>query len=135
MLNFLQNGGYSFISTPLLVHTTNATISTKNPFLYIFTFLFHPYLFTKSSLQSPLTLPSSKPQQFFTSLFLRTIILTIYTKNIFPTSTIELIQAASRDQGARESCEDWHCFNLSLLPLSMGSYNRAHNHRLPQQQP
>ena len=31
----------------------------------IFTFLFHPYLFAKSSLQSPLRLPSSIPQQLF----------------------------------------------------------------------
>ena len=34
------------------------------------TSLFHPYLFTKSSLQSPPTLTSSIPQQFFTSLLL-----------------------------------------------------------------
>ena len=53
----------------------------------IFTSLFHPYLFTKSSLQSLLTLPFSIPQQFFTSLFLRRTMSTIYTKNIFPTST------------------------------------------------
>ena len=61
-----------------------------------FTSLFHPYLFTKSLLQSPLTLPFYITQQFFTSLFLRTTIPTIYTKNIFPTSNILPIQAASR---------------------------------------
>ena len=38
-------------------------------FQTIFTSLFHPYLFKKSSLQSPLTLPSTKPQQFSSSLF------------------------------------------------------------------
>ena len=54
----------------------------------IFTFLFHPYLFTKSSLQSPLTLPSYTTQQFFTFLFLHTTIPTIYTKNIFPSSNM-----------------------------------------------
>ena len=95
--NSIFNTKYAEFSTKwwVLLHFYTPTCaynqrydSTKNPFLYIFTFLFHPYLFTKSSLQSPLTLPSSKPQQFFTSLFLRTIILTIYTKNIFPTSTI-----------------------------------------------
>ena len=64
----------------------------------IFTSLFHPYLFTKSSLQSPLTLPSYIIQQFFTSIFLHKSIPTIYTKNIFPTSNILPIQAASRDQ-------------------------------------
>ena len=50
----------------------------------IFTSLFHPYLFKLSSLRSPLTLPSYITQQFFTSLFLRTNIPTIYIKNIFP---------------------------------------------------
>ena len=34
MPNYLQNGKCSFIFTTLLVHTTNATISTKKPFLY-----------------------------------------------------------------------------------------------------
>ena len=53
-----------------------------------FTSLFHPYLLTKLILQSTVTLPSSIPQQFFTSLFLRTIIPTIHTKNVFPTSAI-----------------------------------------------
>ena len=33
----------------------------------IFTFLFHPYMFAKSSLQSSLRLPSSIPQQLFDS--------------------------------------------------------------------
>ena len=46
----------------------------------IFISLFHPYLFTKSSLQSPLTLPSSISQQFYTSFFVCTTIPTIYTK-------------------------------------------------------
>ena len=43
-----------------------------SPTSAIFTSLFPSYLFIKSSLQSPLTLPSSIPQQFFTSLFLCT---------------------------------------------------------------
>ena len=34
MPNSLQNGKCSFIFTTLLVHTTNATISTKKPFVY-----------------------------------------------------------------------------------------------------
>ena len=90
----------------------------------IFTSLFHSYLFTKSSLQSPLTLPSSIAQQFFTSLFLCATIPTIYTKNVFSLSTTSSIQAAPRDQWARKSFEDWNCFNLSLLSQSLNSENR-----------
>ena len=56
------------------------------PLQSIFTSLFHPYLFTKSSLQFPLTRPSSIPSEFFTSLFLHTIIPTIYTKIFFSSS-------------------------------------------------
>ena len=44
----------------------------------IFTSLFCQYLSIKTSLQSPLTLPSSIPQQFFTSLFLRAAIPKIF---------------------------------------------------------
>ena len=94
----------------------------------IFTSLFHPYLFTKLSLQSPLTLTVSKYQQFFTFLFLHTNVPTISTKHVSPTSGISPIQAAPRDQRARQPCEDWHWSNLSLLPQSMGSENRALNH-------
>ena len=47
-----------------------------------FTSLFHPYLFTKLSLQSPVTLPSSISQKFFISLFLPTTISTT-TPEIF----------------------------------------------------
>ena len=88
--------------TTLLVHTTNTTISTKKsvPLLQsIFTSLFYLYLFTKSFLQSPLTISSSIPQQFVTSLFLRTAIPTIYTKNIFLTQPFS--QSRLR-QGTRE---------------------------------
>ena len=48
----------------------------------------HLCLFTNSSLQSPLTLPSSIPHQFLTFLVLHTNIPTIKTKNVFPTSAI-----------------------------------------------
>ena len=65
----------------------------------IFTNLFHPYFFTKSSLQYPLTFPSSIPQQFSTSLFLHTPNPIIYTKNIFSTSVILPIYSASMHQG------------------------------------
>ena len=70
MLNSLQNGRSSFIFTTLLVDTTTPSISTKKtvPLLQtIFTFLFNPYLFAKSSLLSPLRLHFSIFQQLFTS--------------------------------------------------------------------
>ena len=130
MLNSLQNGRCSFIFTTLVVETTNAaTLIRKQFFFFSQVFLFHPYLFTKSSLQFPLTLPSCITQQLFTSLFLRTTILTIYTKNIFPTSNILPIQAASRYQEVREY---WGLalFNFSLLPQSMDSDCRAHSQSL-----
>ena len=49
---------------------------------------FQPYLFTKCSVQSPPISPYSIPQQFFTSLFLRITIPTVYTNIIFPILTI-----------------------------------------------
>ena len=87
-LNSLQNGRRSFIFRALFVQTTTHYILHQKsvPLLQsIFTSLFHPYLFTNSYLQSPLILPSSIPHHFFTFLFLRTTIPTIYTKNVFPT--------------------------------------------------
>ena len=113
------------------MHTTTSTTSTKNTFFY-FSQLSLPYFtltYSRNHLYNPhqhsllLYLSSFSPPYF-----LRATIPTIYTKNIFPTSSIWPIQAAPRDQGARESCEDWHCFNLSLLPQSKDSDNRAHNH-------
>ena len=62
----------------MLLHFHNPTCAYNQPYnLYnqksvpllqtIFNFLIHPYLFAKSSLQSPLRLPSSITQQLFTS--------------------------------------------------------------------
>ena len=96
----------------------------------ILTSLFHPYLFTKSSLQFPLTLPSYITQQFFTSLFLRTIIPTTCTKNIFPTSNILAIQAALSDLAVTKYCEKWHCFNLFFLPQTMDCDSRGYSQSL-----
>ena len=101
------------------------TVSLLPP---IFTSLFHPYLLTKSSLQSPLTLPVSIHQHFFTSLAYNLPNKLHQNKNVLATSPISPIQAASRDQRARKPCDDWHCFNLSFFPQSIGSDNRAHNH-------
>ena len=79
---------------PLLIHKIILTIPTNTPFVYT--------------------------DHFFASLFLPAAILAIYTKVIFLNSVLYPIKAASRDQGARESfeewdCFNWHCFNLSLL--------------------
>ena len=109
------------------MHTTNGSVSAENLLLY---------LCQLSPLYSTLTCSfpifSSLPRQFLTSLLLRITIPTTYTKNIF---LIFSYISASRDQGAgepcrkfcRESCEDWHCFNLSFLPQSMDSDTRITN--------
>ena len=128
MLNSLENGRCSFIFTtlylpplqsppkiissisvnfplptsPLFVHKIILAIQTNTPFYY------------STTVFSP-------------SFFLQTTIPKIYTQNIFPTSDIYPIQAEATDQGARESCEDWHCFNLSFVPQSMENDSRAHN--------
>ena len=47
-----------------------------------------------------------------------------------PTSVVQPISDVSRVQWARESHEDWHCFNHSLFPKSIGRSNSTHNHRL-----
>ena len=86
--------------------------------------------FPISPLQSTLTLCSYITQLLFISLLLRTTIPTIYTKNIFRTSNIFPIQATSRDQEVREYCENWHCFDLSLLPQSTDNDSRAHSQSL-----
>ena len=65
MLNSLQNGRCSLIFTTFFEHTT---CTTKKFLQSIFTFLFHPYLFPKPSLQPAPTLSSYILQQFFTSL-------------------------------------------------------------------
>ena len=65
------------------MHATTSTIFIKFFFQVIFTSLFATYLFIKSFLQSSLTLPSSIPQHFFNSLFLRKAILTIHIKSVF----------------------------------------------------
>ena len=53
-----------------------------------FTYRVGSYLLIKPSLQFPITLSFSIPQQFFTCLFLRTAIPTTYIKSIFPNSAI-----------------------------------------------
>ena len=99
-------GAFSFNNpTCAYNHPRNLDQKSVPPLQLIFTSLFRPYLFIKSSLQSPLTLPSSIPQQFFTSLFFRTAIPTIYIKSISlpqPFSQFRLCQGANKkDSRAR----------------------------------
>ena len=84
--NYLQSGSAPLFSQPFL--------SIQLPFYYkvflqlILASLFCSCLFIKSFLQSLLSYSSSIPQHFFTCIFLRTGILKIHIKNIFPTSVI-----------------------------------------------
>ena len=45
-----------------------------------------------------------------------------------PTSTIQPIQVLTRVQWPRGCCEEWHCFNLYLLPWKMDKDNSAQNY-------
>ena len=63
------------------------------PLYLVSTSLFRLYLFIKLLLQSALTLLSSIPQEFFSSLFLRRAIQgSVYIKSKFHTSAIQPIQ-------------------------------------------
>ena len=113
----------SFLQFNLCIQPT-VNLHQKSVYLLqsIFTSLLHPYLFTKSSLQSRPTALSSIPWQFLTSLFLTVIVPTICTKNIsLPQPFSQFRLREGNRESCRESCEDWHCFNLSLLPQSMDS--------------
>ena len=106
------------------------------------------YFCIQPPLKLPSKIPSSTSDNFhfpIPPLLVRKIILTIPTKTPFfytlatfhfptiyiktfcPASAIQPMQASPKDQGAREPCEDQHCFNLSLLSQSLDSDNRAHN--------
>ena len=65
MLNSLENGRCSFISQHYIYHPYNLHQKFVPLFQSIFLSLHHPFLFTKLSLQSKLTLPFTIPQQFF----------------------------------------------------------------------
>ena len=70
MLNSLQNGRCSFIF-PNPTYAYNHRYNLHQTFVplpqTLFTFLFHSYLFAKSSLQSSLRLPTSITKQLFIS--------------------------------------------------------------------
>ena len=80
------------------IHKIFLAIRTNSPFLYTSS-IFH--LLTSKVFSLPLYLSYFSPP---------------YIKSIFPTSAIYPIHAVSRNQWARESCKNWHFFNLSLLP-------------------
>ena len=122
MLNYLQNGRCALILITSLAHTTTPAISTKNPFLYFSQF----FLFTKSSIQSPLTLPFSIPQQFSPPQCCSQPSQKPEISSL-PQSFIQF-KLHHRYQGARESCDDQHCLDLSLLPQSMDSDNEVYDH-------
>ena len=103
---------YKMVGAPYFSQTYLYILSTKSPskinssISANFYIPIPPYLFTKPSLRSQLTLAFSILQQFFTSLFLRTAIPAIPTPKTF-----SLTQPW-------ESLDDRLCFNLSLLPWS-----------------
>ena len=91
--------------------------------------LFHTYLFSKSSLQNSLTLPSSLISNFSPSYFLRTAIPTICTK-IF-----SLLQSFRQFRLSQESRVLGKLMRTDTVLIShfyskYGSDNRAYNHWL-----
>ena len=84
MLNSLQNGSCSFNFTTLIIHTTNPTIPTANPF-FNFSQLSPPYS-TLIFLKKYPYVHTNTP--FFYTAAIYNPIPAIYTKNFFPTSAI-----------------------------------------------
>ena len=121
---------HSFFAT-LLAHTTMLTIPPTIPSFtsvnFHLPFSSH-YLFTKPSLQTLATLPSSIRQPFLAFLFSHIVIITIPTKNHFPYLDHQASSGfVSRVQWTREPCVAWQGFNSSLLPRSMDRDKSAHN--------
>ena len=53
---------------------------------------------------------------------------TVLPKIVFPTAVFQPIQAATKNQWVRNYCEEWHCFNLFLLPWSINRNKSTHNY-------
>ena len=68
----------SLQSRPKIRSSTSLNFHLAIPFLF----------FNKIILTIHTITPPSMPQQYFTSIFLRTAITTIYTQNMFPTPAI-----------------------------------------------
>ena len=80
-IRFSTSDSFYFPIPPLLVHKITLTVPTNSPFPYTSVIL--------HLLILPYKLHNNPHQKYF------------------PTSAIEPISAASRDQEARKSCEDW----------------------------
>ena len=84
MLNSLQNSRCSLIYRSLRVHTTTPTISKKTPFLHFSQFSPHYYpLLVHKTIFIIHNNTSFLYNSFFTFLFLRTAISSIYNKSVF----------------------------------------------------
>ena len=100
-------------------HPENLSQKSIPPLQLIFTPLFPPYLSIKSSLQSPLTLSSSIPQQYLIFLFLRTAIATVFIKSIFPTSIIQPIQGTLREKKGEDTYEQGSLLRTEAALVSL----------------
>ena len=102
MLNSLQNDRYSFIFTTLFVHTTNATISTKNPFFYFSQFSRSYHTVTCSQIIP--TIPTNNPLLYTFAISHFHLFACNHPNNLqqkyFPISTICKVSC-------RYSCENW----------------------------
>ena len=114
----------------ILYKLVASTIFTKKPSLYFSQFS-PPYSTATCSQNHPYKLHwhslSPYPGNFSPPFFCVQPSQNLH-QQYFPTSILLPIQAALKHQGPREPCEDWHNFNLSLLPQSMDSNNRVKNH-------
>ena len=98
------------------VSKTTTKFSTKKPFFYFSQFS-PPYSTFTCSQNHPYN-----PQKHSLPLYLSNFASLIFAYNLsnnlhekyFPTSAIELVQGASREQEARKSYEDWHRFKFPL---------------------
>ena len=91
--SFSTSANFHLPIPPLLFHKIILTIPTNTPCLYT-SAIFHLPLFAYNH-------PNNLNQNFLLTL------------------AIWSIQVLSRDQRARELCQDWHCFNLYLFFLKV----------------
>ena len=74
------------------------------------------------------TVPYSKPQLFFNSFLVHTSIFPVFPQNQFPYFSHSFNSSCVRVQPARESCEEWNCFHLTMLFHIIKSDNNAYSH-------
>ena len=127
MLNSLENGRCSFISTTLHLPPLQSLPKICSSISVNFLFSISPLFVHKIILAIPTNTPFYYSTTVLTSLLFTYNHPKIYTKNIFSTSGIYPIQSESKDQGPREYYEDWHIFNLFLLRQSVENDSRVHN--------